>query len=145
MTEEADKKPRGRGRPAGSKDKPKKIKLKPSPKTAKEDYKKKYGEFEFTAIYGFDEFTEELVKYLWTDPNHEFIATDPNETKLSNFNRKIGALPWSMYRWDVAHANGFIECGYYPVVVVAEEYWERVQKLSNPHNVELICLSHWEK
>jgi hypothetical protein len=145
MTEEAEKKPRGRGRPKGSKDAPKKIKLKPSPKTAKEDYKKKYGELEFTAIYGFDEFTEELVRYLWSDPNHEFIATDPVEQKLANFNRSIGNLPYSMYRWDVVHHVGFIEEGMFPVVVVAEEYWEQVNKLPNPHEVELICLSLWDK
>ena len=139
-TEEPQK--HGRGRPKGSKDAPK---LKPSPKTAKEDYKKKYGDYEFTAIYGFDSFTEELVKYLWNDPNHEFIATDPVEQKLANFNRNIGNLPWSLYRWDICHHVGFIESGHYPVVVVAEEYWEEANKLPNPNNVELICLSLWEK
>ena len=145
MTEEAEKKPRGRGRPKGSKDAPKKIKLKPSPKTAKEDYKKKYGEAGFTAIYGFDNFTEELVRYLWNDPNHEFIATDPNDGKLGNFNRVIGSLPWSAYRWDIVSHVGFIEEGQFPVVVVAEEYWEAVNKLPNPEGVELLCLSLWEK
>jgi hypothetical protein len=145
MTEEAEKKPRGRGRPKGSKDAPKKIKLKPSPKTAKEDYKKKYGEYEFTAIYGFDNFTEELVRYLWSDPNHEFIATDPVEQKLANFNRSIGSLPYSMYRWDITSHVGFIEEGMFPVVVVAEEYWEQANKLPNEHDVELICLSLWDK
>jgi hypothetical protein len=139
---------RGRGRPAGSTDAPKrvkKIKLKPRPETAKQDYKKKYGDLGFTAIYGFDNFTEELVKYLWKNPTHEFIATDPIEQKLSNFNRSIGSLPWSIYRWEVVHHVGFIEEGQFPVVVVAEDYWDSVSKLPNPHGVKLICLSHWEK
>ena len=143
--EKQEPKKRGRGRPAGSKDKPKKIKLKPSPKTAKEDYKKKYGEYAFTAIYGWDIFTEELVKYLWNDPQHEFVACDPVPQRISNFNRAIGALPWSMYRWDAVSHVGFIESGMYPVVVVAEDYWEEVNKLPNDNDVELICLSKWEK
>ena len=145
MTEDNTQEKKSRGRPKGSKDTPRKVKLKPSPKSAKEDYKKKYGEYGFTAIYGFDEFTEELVKFLWSDPNHEFVATDPVEQKLANFNRTIGNLPWSLYRWDVVHHVGFIEAGEFPVVVVAEEYWEAVNNLPNPHEVELICLSHWKK
>lgn len=136
---------KGRGRPKGSKDKVKKIKLKPSPKTAYEDYKKKYGDNHFTAIYGFDDFTETLVRYLWSDPNQEFIATDPVEQKLANFNRSIGSLSYSIYRWDIRSPIGFIEEGMFPIVVVAEEYWDTVKKLPNPHNVKLVCLSHWEK
>ena len=134
-----------RGRPKGSTDKVKKVKLKPRPETAKEDYKKKHGKMGFTAIYGFDNFTEELVRYLWKDPTHEFIATDPVEQKLANFNRSIGSLPWSLYRWEICHHVGFVEEGLFPLVVVAEEYWDEVMKLPNPHNVELLCLSHWEK
>jgi len=132
------------GRPAGSKDKKKKV-LKPNPVTAKHDYKKKYGYMNFTAIYGFDSYTEELVRYLWKDPEHEFVATDPNDSKLGNFNRSIGNLSWSIYRWDIMSHVGFIEEGRFPVVVVAAEYWDEVKKLPNPHDVKLICLSHWEK
>lgn len=146
MTEEVNKPKKKAGRPVGSKDKPKgKVKLKPNPITAKHDYKKKYGDMGFTAIYGFDSFTEELVRFLWSDPQHEFTATDPNEAKLANFTRNIGSLPWSMYRWGQVSHVGFIEEGLFPVVVVAAEYWEEVSKLPNPHKVKLICLSHWEK
>jgi hypothetical protein len=50
-----------------------------------------------------------------------------------------------MYRYEQINHVGFIEEGLYPVVVVAEEYWETVSKLPNPEEVELVCLSHWKK
>ena len=145
MTEETQEKPRGRGRPKGSKDAPKKLKLKPSPKTAKEDFKKKYSSVGLVAIFGIDEFTKELVYYMWDDPTQEFVVTSPIEQETANFTREIGSRPYSMYRYDQVSPLGFIEEGHFPVVVVAEEYWDKVSKLPNPHDVKLICLSHWEK
>ena len=139
---------RGRGRPKGSTDEPKKvkkIKLKPRPETAKEDFKKKYRDLSLIAIYGVDNFTEELIRYLWKDMTKEFVVTDPIEQKSANMTRAIGALPYSMHRYEQVHHVGFIEKGFFPVVVVAEEYWDVVSKLPNPEHVELVCLSHWEK
>lgn len=137
---------RGRGRPKGSSDKKvTKIKLKPSPKTAKEDFKKTYRDLGLIAIYGVDEFTEELIKYLWPDMSKEFVCTDPVEQRVANLTREIGNLPYSMYRYDAVQHVGFIEEGYYGVVVVAEKYWEEVNKLPNPENVELVCLSLWSR
>lgn len=135
------------GRPKGSSDKPKvtKIKLKPSPTTAKEDFKKTYKDLDVIAIYGVDSFTEELIKYLWKDISKEFVVTDPVEQKSANMTRSIGNLPYSMYRYMQVQHVGFIEEGYYGVVVVAEDYWDEVSALPNPHEVQLVCLSHWEK
>jgi len=139
---------RGRGRPKGSTDAPKrvkKIKLKPRPETAKEDFKKKYKDLDTIAIYGVDAFTEELIKYLWKDMTKDFVVTDPVEQKSANLTRNIGNLPYSIHRYEQVHHVGFIEEGYYPIVVVAEEYWDTVVKLPNPEQVKLVCLSHWEK
>jgi hypothetical protein len=134
------------GRPKGSTDKkPHKIKLKPRPDTAKEQFKKDYRDLSLIAIYGVDDFTSELITYLWKDMTKEFIVTDPIEQKAANLTRVIGGLPYSMYRYEQTHHVGFIEEGYYPVVVVAEEYWEEVSKKPNPEEVELVCLSHWKK
>ena len=134
------------GRPKGSTDKkPTKIKLKPRPDTAKEYFKKEYRDLDLIAVYGVDNFTEELIKYLWKDMTKEFVVTDPVEQKLANLTRNIGNLPYSMYRYDPVHHVGFIEEGYYPVVVVAEEYWEEASELPNPEGVELVCLSHWKR
>ena len=118
MTEETQEKPRGRGRPKGSKDAPKKLKLKPSPKTAKEDFKKKYSSVGLVAIFGIDEFTKELVYYMWDDPTQEFVVTSPIEQETANFTREIGSRPYSMYRYDQVSPLGFIEEGHFPVVVV---------------------------
>ena len=135
------------GRPKGSSDKPKvtKLKLKPSPTTAKEDFQKKYRDLTTIAVYGVDDFTEGLVKHLWKDTTKDFVVCDPVEQLSANLNRTMGNLPYSMYRYEQLSPQGFIECGYYAVVVVAEIYWEQVNKLPNPHGVELVCLSHWEK
>jgi len=142
-----DEPKRGRGRPKGSTDKktPTKIKLKPRPDTAKEYFKKEYKDLSLIAVYGVDDFTEELIKYLWKDMTKEFVVTDPVEQRLANLTKSIGNLPYSMYRYEQVHHNGFVEEGYYPVVVVAEHYWEEVSKLPNPEDVELVCLSHWKK
>jgi len=135
------------GRPKGSTDAPKvkKIKLKPRPDTAKEYFKKDYKDLSTVAIYGVDDFTEELIKYLWKDMTKDFVITDPIEQKAANLTRVIGNLPYSMYRYEQVNHVGFVEEGYFPVVVVAEEYWEEVSKLPNPEEVELVCLSHWDK
>ena len=135
------------GRPRGSTDTPKikKIKLKPRPDTAKEYFKKDYKDLGTIAIYGVDDFTEELIKYLWKDMTKDFVVTDPIEQKVANLTKTIGNLSYSMYRYDQTSHIGFIEEGFFPVVVVAEEYWEKVSKLPNPENVKLVCLSHWEK
>ena len=135
------------GRPKGSTDNPKvkKIKLKPRPDTAKEYFKKDYKDLGTIAIYGVDNFTEELIKYLWKDMTKDFVVTDPIEQKVANLTKAIGNLPYSMYRYDQMSHVGFIEEGFFPVVVVAEEYWEGVSKLPNPENVELVCLSHWKQ
>jgi hypothetical protein len=134
------------GRPKGSSDKkPQKIKLKPRPDTAKEYFKKEYRDLDLIAIYGVDDFTEELIKYLWKDMTKEFVITDPVEQRAGTLTRAIGSLPYSMYRYEQINHVGFIEEGLYPVVVVAEEYWETVSKLPNPEEVELVCLSHWKR
>ena len=144
MTKELKKKA---GRPKGSTDTPKvkKIKLKPRPDTAKEYFKKDYKDLGTIAIYGVDNFTEELIKYLWKDMTKDFVVTDPIEQKVANLTKTIGNLPYSMYRYDQMNHVGFIEEGFFPVVVVAEEYWDQVSKLPNPENVELVCLSHWKQ
>jgi hypothetical protein len=134
------------GRPKGSSDKkPQKIKLKPRPDSAKDQFKKDYKDLTLVAIYGVDDFTEELIKHLWKDMTKEFVVTDPVEQYCANLTRTIGSLPYSMYRYEQVNHVGFIEEGYYPVVVVAEKYWEEVSKLPNPEEVELVCLSHWHK
>ena len=132
---------RGRGRPKKETAGPvKKIKLKHSPKTAYEDYYKKYGYLGFVAIYGIDKFTEELIRYCWKHPDMTIIATDPIPEKLRAINQEIGNLPWSLHRWEVVTSNGFLEAGYYPVVVTTKEYYEMVSKLDNPENVEVVLL-----
>jgi hypothetical protein len=135
------------GRPKGSTDnkKPQKIKLKPRPDTAKEYFKKDYKDLSLIAVYGVDEFTKELIEYLWKDMTKEFVVTDPIEQECANLTRAIGNLPYSLYRYEQVKHVGFIEEGFYPVVVVAEKYWEEVSKLPNPEEVELVCLSHWNK
>lgn len=130
---------KGRGRPKGSKDK-KKIKLKPSPKTAKEDFYRKYKDIGLLAVYGHDEFTQELIMHFWKDPSQDIVATDPVPQKLANLNRHMGNLSFSMYRWEAVSPVGFIEEGLYPVVVVAKEYKEKVLALPNPNDIEIVCL-----
>ena len=138
-TEEATEEKRGRGRPKGSKD-VKKIKLKSSPKDAKQLYKQAYGDIGLVAIYGVDEYTAELVRYLWKDPSQEFVVTDPVEQRVANLTREIGSLPYSMYRYEAVHHVGFLESGMFPVVVCAKEYHEELLKRHNPHNVDIVCL-----
>jgi hypothetical protein len=135
---------RGPGRPKGSTDK-KKIKLKPTPRSAKEDFKKKYGDLNCIAVYGVDQFTEELIRYLWPDTSKSFVVTDPIEQRAANLTRSIGSLSYSLYRYEAMSHVGWVEEGMFPVIVVAERCWDVVSKLPNPHGVELFCLSHWDK
>ena len=59
------KKRESRGRPKGSSDnKPSKIRLKPSPKSAIEAFKEDFKELDLIAIYGVDKFTETLIRGL---------------------------------------------------------------------------------
>lgn len=142
-----DEPKRGRGRPKGSKDNKttiKKIRLKPTPKTAKEIFKKEYRDLELIAVYGVDEFTEELIRYLWTDMSKTFFVTDPVEQRAANLTRSIGSLPYSLHRYKALPPQGWIEEGIFPVIIVAERCWEAVNKLPNPEKVELVCLSHWD-
>jgi len=139
-----EKPPERRGRPRGSSDnKPVKIKLKPSPKSAIDSFKQEFKGLGLIAVYGVDEFTDKLVRSLWSDPQINFIVTDPVDQRSANLTRSIGSLPFSIYRYVQKHPNGFIESGKYPVIIVAEEYWERVNKLPNPNGVTFTCLSHW--
>jgi len=135
-----------RGRPKGSSDnKPTKIRLKPSPKSAVEAFKQDFKELDIIAIYGVDEFTDKLIRGLWSDPNKDFVVTDPIDQRAATLTRSIGSLPYSLYRYNQIRPQGFIEEGLFPVVIVAEEYWEEVIKLPNPNKVLLFCLSHWGK
>ena len=135
-----------RGRPKGSSDnKPTKIKLKPTPKSAVDAFKQDFKGLTMIAIYGVDEFTENLIKSLWTDPNINFAVTDPIPQISANLTRSIGSLPYSIYRYSQYHHNGFIEQGKYPVVIVADKYWDTVTSLPNPNKVVFTCLSHWGK
>ena len=130
---------RGRGRPRGSKD-PTKLRLKACPKTAKEKYKKWYSELGVVAIYGVDKYTVELLEYMWKDPSQEFIVCDPIEQHVANLTRKIGALPYSIYRYEATSHVGFVESGMYPLVVVSSKYIKELEKHPNPHGVTLLCL-----
>jgi len=128
---------KGRGRPAGQ---PAKVKLKPSTKTAKEDYYKKYGELGVCAIYGVDEFTDALIDYLWNHPEMEIMLTDPNVDKVTYLNRKYRERSFSAYRWHVFDHRGFIENSPVEVIVVAKELIETVRKQPNPNDVKFIVL-----
>ena len=135
-----------RGRPKGSSDnKPTKIKLKPTPKSAVQAFKEDFKGLDIVAVYGVDEFTDKLIRELWSDPNKEFVITDPVDQRAGTLTRSIGSLPYSMYRYNQIRPQGFIEEGLFPVIIVAEEYWDMVMKLPNPNKVIFTCLSHWGK
>ena len=135
-----------RGRPKGSSDnKPTKIKLKPTPKSAVQAFKEDFKGLDIIAVYGVDEFTDKLIRELWSDPNKEFVVTDPVDQRSATLTRSIGSLPYSMYRYNQLRPQGFIEGGMFPVIIVAEEYWDMVMKLPNPNKVIFVCLSHWGK
>jgi len=103
----------------------------------------KYGELLSTvAIYGLDNSTKALVNYLWAKPDFSFVATDPDLARLSLFNKAVGEKPFSNYRWKTYTAEGFIEEGRFPLVVVALEYWSTKHFISNTNNVTLINLEN---
>jgi len=129
---------KGRGRPAG---KPvAKIKLKPSTRTAKELYYKKYGEIGVCAVYGIDEFTDALIDYLWNHPEMEIIVTDPDPSKVDNINKKYGARSFSAYRWHTYDHRGFIQECPVGVVVVSKDLIEEVLLQPNPDQIEFVVL-----
>jgi len=133
MSEETPKK-KPRGRPAT------KVKLKHNPKTAKEDFLKKYKDLHAIGIYGVDEFTKEIINTLWNNPEMSFAVTDDNASRLDNANRHFGQRSFSMYRWDVYPTPGFIEEPVVDVILVSKDCYEAVKKRPNPYNVKLILL-----
>ena len=127
--------PKKRGRPPA-----KKVKLKHNPKSAKEDFLKRYKGVTEVGIYGIDKFTLEIINHLWKNPEVSFLATDPNESVLDNANRDYAQRSFSMYRWEVVKTSGFIEQPQVEVIIVSSKYIEEVKKRPNPYNVELIVL-----
>jgi len=111
-----------------------------TPVGAKEKYYEMYGEIAECAIYGCDDYTEELIEYLWTKPEMHITLTDPAQYKLDYYNKLIGDRSFSMHRWEAVNHVGFIESGYWPVIVVAKHYLEQVKGLPNPYNVKLVVL-----
>ena len=140
---EEDTTKRRRGRPKGSIDR--KLRLKSTPKTAPEEYAKMFGDIGIVAIYGVDEFTMELIRYMWNDPHQEFVVTDPVDAILSNANREMGSRPHSLHRFEAVNHVGFVESGYYPVIVCTNQYYKQLTKLPNPHGVHLIDITKWDK
>jgi hypothetical protein len=128
-----------RGRPRGSTNPPK-LKLKLAPKDAKLAYYKRYGSLGLAAVYGVDKYTIELIDYLWKKPGVSIVATDPTPQVLANLNRKMSGLSMSMYRWEAVSHVGFVECGFYPVIVTTKEHYEDLMSKPNPHNVEIVKL-----
>jgi hypothetical protein len=131
MTTETKKK---RGRP------PSKVKLKHNPKTAKEDFFKKYKDVTDFGIYGVDDFTKEIIEHLWNNPEITFYVTDENNSRLANMNRYFGQRSFSMYRWNVFPPSGFIEEPPVDIILVAKDNYESVLKRPNPYGVKLLLL-----
>lgn len=125
---------RGPGRPST------KIQLRAEPRVAKEKYYKRYGEIGVCCVYGIDDFTDELIDYLWKKPELSFIVTDPNEGILANATRKYGARSFSLYRWRAVHHQGFLEEAQGMVIVVTKAYHETLKSLPNPNGVEIVML-----
>jgi hypothetical protein len=141
MTSNTEAKPKSgnkRGRPPGPSSK--KVRLRPDSKTSKERYYKMYGELGVCCVYGIDEYTDDLIEYLWNKPDVSFVVTDPIEATLALATKKYGGRSFSMYRWDAVHHQGFIEEAQGLVVVVAKRYYEDVKVLPNPDNVKLVVL-----
>lgn len=134
MTQKANQSSKKRGRPST------KIKLKPRPMRSAEDYYKRYGYLGVCSIYGLDEFTENLIEYLWNHPEMMLVCTDPNESRLSNKNREMGQRSFSMYRWMIRSYKGFIQNPMSDVIVVSNNHIADVKKMDNPHNVKFIVL-----
>jgi len=137
--------PKRRGRPAAvkteSQNKPiKKIKLKHNPKSAKEDFLKKYKGIQSIGIYGVDNFTSEIINALWNNPEVSFHVTDNNVSRLSNATKDFGRRSFSMYRWETYPESGFIESPVVDIILVSKDCYDEVIKRPNPYNVELIKL-----
>lgn len=130
----SEDKPKPRGRAAT------KIKLKHNPKSAREDFLKKYKGVTDFGIYGIDNFTKEIIDHLWKNPEVSFLVTDPNQSALDNANREYGQRSFSMYRWEAIPPSGFIEEPQVEVIIVASKYIDEVKKRPNPYNVDLIVL-----
>lgn len=137
--DEEEKKVGTRGRKPGTKVPPK-IKLKHNPKTAREDFLKEYKNVTEFGIYGIDDFTKEIINYLWNNPEIKFLVTDPNESVLANANREFGQRSFSMYRWTVVKTSNFIETPEVDVIIVSSKYKDEIMKRPNPYNVDLIFL-----
>jgi hypothetical protein len=137
MTDEVVKKKRGRK--PGVKMTPK-IKLKHNPKTAREDFLKKYKDEIDIGFYGMDEYAYEIINHLWENPEKCFYATDSNKSRLDNANRYYGQRSFSMYRWNICSESGFIETPQVDVILVSKDCLDNVKDRPNPYNVKLIVL-----
>ena len=136
--------PKKRGRPKlkqfAEPPKAKKIKLKPRPKDAKQAYLKRYADLGVLAVYGLDEFTDELIQEAWKNPNIEIFLCDSREALLDNYNRKMSQRSFSMFRWNAVRTSGFFETPVSPVVVVAKDYIDEAKKRPNPYNTLYVLL-----
>ena len=130
------KKPTGkpRGRPST------KVKLKHNPKSARQDFLKKFKDLDSIGVYGVDKFTTEIINYLWENPEISFHVTDSNRSRLDNSNRAFGQRSFSMYRWNVYPESGFIEQPLVEAIIVSKDCWEEVNKRPNPYDVKLLLL-----
>jgi len=137
MTEEVVK--RKRGRKPGVKMTPK-IKLKHNPKTAREDFLKRYKDTTDIGFYGMDKYAYEIINHLWENPEKCFFVTDSNRSRLDNANRYYGQRSFSMYRWNLCSEPGFIEEPFVDVILVSKDCFNNVKNRPNPYNVEIIVL-----
>jgi len=128
-----------RGRKPGVKMTPK-VKLKHSPKTAREDFLRKYKDTVDIGIYGMNEYAYEIINHLWENPEKCFFVTDSNRSRLDNANRYYGQRSFSMYRWNLCSEPGFIEEPFVDVILVSKDCFNNVKNRPNPYNVEIIVL-----
>jgi len=117
-----------------------KIKLKHTPKTAKEDVLKRYKNVTEWGIYGIDKFTLGFIDMLWKNPEITFHVTDTNASRLDNLNRTIAQRSFSMYRWEVYPPSGFIEAPVVDVILCSRELYEEAKQRPNPYGVSLVLL-----
>ena len=117
-----------------------KMKLKADPTDAKKRYVRMFKNERVAAIFGVDQFTEELIEFLWKDPNIECIyCTDTNQDRLAKINKKISQRSFSMYRWEACAVSDFMEYPAYSVVVVSKEHFEEAKR-RNKHSLQLVVL-----
>lgn len=143
MSETTKEAPKKRGRKPGTKMTPK-IRLKHSPKTAREDFLKKFKELSDIGFYGMDDFAKEIVNYLWSNPEITFHVTDFNESRLDNANREYAQRSFSMYRWHTYSESDFIEYPCVDTIIVSKDAKEMVMKRPNPYKINLIVLEEME-